>query len=74
VGFGEYLTLAWLGTSLAAVARALGASLEHEETVRDASYGYRHRQRHEEESRDSLAERRCPSHAPGRLGTRPLVR
>jgi uncharacterized membrane protein len=34
VGFGEYVTLAWLGTSLATVAGALGASLEDEETLR----------------------------------------
>ena len=64
VGFGEYVTLAWLGTSLATVAGALGASLEDEETVREASYGYRQRRRHEadkddpeDESRDNLAKR-----------------
>jgi hypothetical protein len=60
-GLGEYVTLPWLGTSLATVAGALGASLEHEETVRAASYGYRQRRRHDndedrqQESQDGLA-------------------
>ena len=36
-----------MATSLATVAGALGASLEHEDTVRKATYGYRQRRRNE---------------------------
>src|SRR3954469_19321136 len=40
VDFTDYLTLAWIISSLATVGGAIGSGLEDEQTVRAAAYGY----------------------------------
>ncbi|MFC5713693.1 hypothetical protein ACFPU1_12955 [Thalassorhabdus alkalitolerans] len=47
VSFADYVSLAWLTTSIATVVGAVGAGLESEETVLKTTYGYRQRRRKE---------------------------
>jgi hypothetical protein len=51
VGVGSYLNLVWLGSSVGIVAGALGSSLEDEDTVREATYSRRERERQERNRR-----------------------
>jgi hypothetical protein len=69
VGIGSYLNLVWLCSSVGIVAGALGSSLEDEDTVRNATYSRRERERQERNRR-----RREDRTSPDREGSTQTAR
>lgn len=55
-GLGDYLTVVLLATAAATVAGAIGSGFESEESVREATYSYRERERREALCRSRAAE------------------
>ncbi|ONI79972.1 hypothetical protein ALI144C_24985 [Actinosynnema sp. ALI-1.44] len=53
VGFPDYLTIALMASVLGTLAGAVGSGLENDTAVREATYGYRARQRRDRVERDA---------------------
>lgn len=54
----DHATIAWFATSLAMVGGAIGSGLESDDEVREAAYGFRHRERRMRQDRNAASGQR----------------